>query len=149
MIKIIFFADSYKFFKDWVEEYQKRLWKNIEILKCRPSKGDKNTIIKKETTELRKILQKEKWYKALLFINWKEFSSESFYEFIDKKTANFWNIIFIIWWAYWVDYDIISDLINEKISLSKMTFPHSMAILILLEQIYRAFEIKKWSSYHH
>ncbi|MDR3150541.1 MAG: 23S rRNA (pseudouridine(1915)-N(3))-methyltransferase RlmH [Candidatus Peribacteria bacterium] len=36
-----------------------------------------------------------------------------------------------------------------KFSLSKMTFPHAQAIMVLLEQLYRIFMIKKCSGYHH
>jgi 23S rRNA (pseudouridine1915-N3)-methyltransferase len=68
---------------------------------------------------------------------------------IEEKEMQFWNVVFIIWGAYWVDFDIIKDQIDLKMSLSPMTFPHIMATLILLEQLYRCFEIRKWSWYHH
>jgi 23S rRNA (pseudouridine1915-N3)-methyltransferase len=43
----------------------------------------------------------------------------------------------------------LEEDIDYKLSFSKMTFPHLEAILILLEQIYRASMIRKGSGYHH
>jgi len=149
MLKIIIFADSYKHFNKAIEEYEKRLWKNIEIIKLKPSKNKKiNEIIKNETSILNKRLSSEKWFKILLDINWKNLSSEELNSLIEEKKHNFSNIIFIIWWAYWLDIEKL-DSINLKISFSKMTFPHSLIYLMLLEQIYRTIMIKKWSWYHH
>jgi len=149
MLKIIIFADSYKHFNKAIEEYEKRLWKNIEIIKLKPSKNKKiNEIIKNETSILNKRLSSEKWFKILLDINWKNLSSKELNSLIEEKKHNFSNIIFIIWWAYWLDIEKLNS-INLKISFSKMTFPHSLVYLMLLEQIYRTIMIKKWSWYHH
>ncbi|MBT3726751.1 hypothetical protein HOG21_03480 [bacterium] len=57
MIKIIILADSYKHFENAVKEYEKRLGKNIEIIKLKPVKT--GNIIQKETELLKKYLVKQ------------------------------------------------------------------------------------------
>jgi 23S rRNA (pseudouridine1915-N3)-methyltransferase len=150
MIKIIIFSDSYKHFEKTIEEYEKRLWKNIEIIKIKPSKRkEEKEIIEEETKILHEKLEKEKWYKIILYITWEMLSTEKLFELFETKKQNYSNIVFVVWWAYGVDIKKIENQIDFKLSFSKMTFPHSMAYLILLEQIYRIEMIKKWSSYHH
>lgn len=150
MYKILLFADTYKHFEESIKEYEKRLWKNIEIIKLKPSKKNEiNDIIKDETDILNEKLKEIKGYKILLYIDWKVISTQDLAKEIELKKQNFSNIIFIIWWAYGVDIEKIKDKIDLKLSFSPMTFPHSLAYLILLEQIYRIEMIKKWSWYHH
>ena len=51
-----------------------------------------------------------------------------------------------------VDYSLspeVYDRANEKISLSKMTFPHELVRLVFVEQLYRAFTILRHEPYHH
>jgi len=150
MIKIISFVDSFKHYDEPIKEFQKRLWKSIDFIKLKPSKRkESREIISEESKELVKVLQKTKWYKILLYIDSKQLDTIKFSELIEKKQAEFADIVFIIWWAYGVDYDMIKDNIDFKISLSPMTFPHAQAIMILFEQIYRVQCIKKWVGYHH
>ncbi len=150
MIKIISFVDSFKHYDEPIKEFQKRLWKQVEFMKLKPSKRKEiNEIIDEESKELYKVLEKEKWYKVLLFIDSRQLSTMDFYEIIEQKQMQYSNIIFIIWWAYWVDFAIIQNSIDMKISLSPMTFPHAQAIMMLFEQIYRVSCIKKWVNYHH
>ena len=150
MIKIISFVDTFKHYEEPIKEFQKRLWKNVEFLKLKPSKKKNiSEIILEETLELKKILEKTKWYKILLYINWKTFSSEDFSKFLEEKQMNFWDLVFIVGWAYWVKFEEIENFIDLKFSFWPMTFPHSQAIMMLFEQIYRAETIKKGSSYHH
>jgi len=150
MIKILIFSDSCKHFEESIKEYEKRLSKDIEIIKLKPYKSTNiNDIIQKETLLLKEKLSNIKWYKILLYIWWNNYDSISFGNFIFDKIDKYSNIVFIIWWAYWVNFDLIKDEIDSKISLSDMTFPHCMAFLILLEQVYRIHMIKKWSEYHH
>jgi len=150
MIKIIAFVDSFKHYNEPILEFQKRLWKTIDFIKLKPSKKKEiSEIIAEETDILKKYLEKTKWFKILLFINWKTLDSVSFSEFIEEKQVQFSDIVFIIWWAFWVDFEKISENIDFRFSFWPMTFPHSLAILMLLEQVYRAQTIKKWSSYHH
>lgn len=150
MYKLILFSDSYKHFDEAIKEYEKRLSKNIEIIKLKPSKRkNESEIIEEETNILKEKLEKLKWFKILLYIEWKVISTELLSELVEKNKQTFWDIVFIIWWAYGVDYEKIANNIDLKLSFSPMTFPHSMAYLILLEQIYRIEMIKKWSWYHH
>jgi len=149
MIKIISFVDSYKHFDTAIKEYEKRLSKKIDFQKLKPQKWQPRDIIKKESEILLQALKKEKWYKVLLFIDSKEMKTEEFMDFINDKIMNFSKVVFVIWWAYGVDFSILKEEIDFKFSLSPMTFPHIMAILILLEQIYRTIKIRDWSSYHH
>ena len=71
-------------------------------------------------------------------------SSIEFSEFIFDITR---NLIFIVGGPDGHPKDI-KEKANQILSLSKMTFPHEMALLILTEQIYRAISIKKGSKYH-
>lgn len=150
MIKLICPLDSFKYYKTPVEEYLKRLWKNFEFIKLKPSK--KNTVIeilKEESIALSNELKKQKWFKILLFIEWEHLDTMELFNFIENKKQNYQDIIFVIWWAYGVNYDFLKEDIDLKLSLSKLTFSHLEALLILLEQIYRCETISKGSSYHH
>lgn len=150
MIKILSFYDSLKHYEQAIKEYQKRLWKEVEIVKLKASKrNDIQSIIEEESKILAKELDKYKWYKVLLYIEWKEFDTLEFREFVEDKMMKIGEIIFIIWWAYWVDINLLDEKIDFKLSLSKLTFPHLESILILYEQIYRVLNIKKWWKYHH
>ena len=150
MIKIISFVDSFKHYEEPIKEFQKRLWKQVNFIKLKPSKRKESAlIIDEETKDLVKVLEKEKWYKVLLFIDSKQLSTMDFYKLIEEKQMKYSNIVFIIWWAYWVNYELLKNKIDYKISLSPMTFPHAQAIMMLFEQIYRASCIKKWINYHH
>lgn len=150
MIKIISPVDSFKHYKEPINEFLKRLGKKVEIVKLKPSKYEKiEKVVDEETKELQKILLKTKWYKVLLFIEWEQFWTLEFAKFIEENELKYSNLVFIIWWAYWVNINLLEKYINFKLSLSSMTFPHSQAIMILLEQIYRVVCMKKGIAYHH
>lgn len=57
------------------------------------------------------------------------------------------NICFIIGGSYGLS-DKIKNIANLKLSMSKMTFPHQLARIMLLEQIYRSFKILQGATYH-
>ena len=150
MIKIISFVDSFKHYDTPIKEFQKRLWKQVSFVKLKPSKRKViSDIIKEESIELDKILKKTKWYKVLLYIDSKQLDTIEFSKLIEIKQAQFSDIVFIIGWAYGVDYELIKNDIDFRLSFSPMTFPHAQAIMMLFEQIYRASCIKKWIWYHH
>jgi len=150
MINIISFVDSFKHYDEPIKEFQKRLWKTVNFIKLKPSKRkQKDLIINEESKQLLKVLEKTKWYKVLLYIESKQFNTLEFANLIETKQSKFGNIVFIIGWAYWVDYEIIKGFVDLKLSFSPMTFPHIQAIMMLFEQIYRVNCIKKWIKYHH
>lgn len=146
MIKIISFVDSFKHYEQAIMEFEKRLWKDIEIIKLKPVKNW--DIILKETDILIDILNKQDWYKIVLNPNWKNLSTEKFYELIEEKKMNYKNIIFIIGWANWIDYNKIKNLIDFELNFWKMIMSHILVILVLIEQIYRIKMIKKGTTYH-
>lgn len=150
MIKIISFVDSFKHYEEAIKEFQKRLWKSVDFIKLKPSKRKNiNEIILEESKILASYLEKERGYKILLYINSDQLDTIAFHKLIEDKQMTYWDIIFIIWWAYWVEDSLILPMVDKKISFSPMTFPHAQAIMMLYEQIYRSFCIKKWTNYHH
>ncbi len=145
MIKIIILADSYKHFEKAILEYEKRLGKQIEVVKLKPVKNW--NIIEKETDSIIKYLEKQNAYKIVLNPKGKNLSTKEFYDFIEKKKQTTKNIVFIIGGALWLDYEKLKNNIDYELNLWKMTMPHSLALLVLLEQIYRLEMIKKGTSY--
>ena len=78
----------------------------------------------------------------------KNFSSEEFSQKIDDIALNSnSHITFIIGGTLGLNDDVLK-VANEKISFSKMTFPHQLIRVFLLEQIFRAFKISKGETYH-
>ncbi len=79
----------------------------------------------------------------------KEFSSVQFSAYIAKQQMNRKkNLLFVVGGAYGFS-DETYAIANDKMSLSKMTFPHQLVRLFFLEQLYRAFTILNNEQYHH
>ena len=142
-----------KFLKDGIEEFQKRLrpYANFEIIELLPVEiKDEHLIAKALDEEAEKILAyiKPFSYVITLEINGKPLSSEDFaskIESLSKEGTS--EIVFVIGSSYGLS-PIVSNRADFKMSLSKMTFLHQFARLILVEQIYRAFKIIKGETYH-
>lgn len=85
----------------------------------------------------------------LLDENGKQFSSEGFSEYIQKRlNSGMKQLIFVIGGPYGFSEEVYKRA-QSKISLSKMTFSHQMVRLFFVEQLYRAFTILKNEPYHH
>ena len=150
MIKIITVgAIKEKYLKDAIEEYKKRISKyvNIEIIEIK-DEGllDEKTAIKKEAEKIEKYLN-NKDYIITLQIEGKQCTSLEFAEKIRNIQIQNSNITFIIGGSYGLS-NTIKDKSNYKLSFSKLTFPHQLFRVILLEQIYRAYKINNNESYH-
>ena len=142
-----------KFLKEGILEFQKRLtpYANFEIIELQPVEiRDENLIQKALDEEAQKLLAyiKPQSYVITLDIGGKMLSSEDFARKIsDLTNEGFGEIVFVIGSSCGLS-KIISDRADFKLSLSKMTFLHQFARLILTEQIYRAFKIIKGETYH-
>ncbi len=150
MIKIICIGKiKEKYLNDAISEYKKRITKyhQIEIFELEDvSLPDKKIILKKEAEKLLKILNK-KDYLITLELEGNQITSEEFANKISQTFLENSNITFIIGGSYGLDEEI-KKLSNYKLSFSKMTFPHQLFRVILLEQIYRAFKIINNEEYH-
>lgn len=150
MIKIICLGKiKEQFFKEAEKEYLKRITKysKINIIEL-PDEKDINIqqCLKKESENILKHL-KEKDNLIILDIKGNQKTSEEFSKMINEELTNNSNITFLIGSSNGLD-EQIKNLTNKKISFSKMTFPHQMFRIILLEQIYRGFKIMNNESYH-
>jgi len=86
---------------------------------------------------------------VLLDENGKQFSSEAFSEYLQKRmNSGLKQLIFVIGGPYGFSEEVYQRA-DGKISLSKMTFSHQMVRLFITEQIYRCFTILKNEPYHH
>lgn len=150
MIKIITVGSiKEKYLKDAIEEYQKRLKKytDLEIVEIKdegllPAKQ----AMAKEAEKINKHIN-EKEYIITLEIEGKELTSEELSKKIEDIMIINSNITFIIGGSYGIDKSI-KDKAKCHLSFSKMTFPHQLFRVLLLEQIYRAFKIMNNESYH-
>ena len=90
MIHIYIVSDSHKHFDSSIKEYEKRLQKAIRIYTIKPSKKDSKTeIIAQESSEILKKIEKQSGQIILLHMSGKQFSSESFAQYIEQKQMNF------------------------------------------------------------
>lgn len=145
-----------KFFREAIEEYSKRLSKycNLNIFEVEDSKvPDKVSdnlakVIKDEEASRMLNQMKKDTYLICLDLNGKEYDSVEFSEKISKLTAyGESNITFVIGGTLGIGDEVLK-IAKEKICFSKMTFPHQLIRVFLLEQIYRGFKIIGGETYH-
>ena len=144
------------YLKDAITEYSKRLSKfcNLNIIELQdeklPNKLNDSIITEIKNKECTKMIQsiKKDSFIICLDLKGKEFSSEEFSQKIENIALNFnSSITFIIGGTLGLNQEILS-LANEKICFSKMTFPHQLIRVFLLEQLFRAFKISNNETYH-
>lgn len=120
----------------------------LVILKDQSSDQKKESAALLEALEKRKFLQDGKVRVLLLDERGKSFTSREFSAFLgsarDQGTQRF---VFVVGGAYGFPAGLRERF--SLISLSKMTFPHDLARLVLAEQVYRGLQILKGSAYHH
>ena len=151
MIKIICVGKiKEKYFIDAINEYSKRISKftKLEIVELQDeATNDSNVVLLKEKEKILKVM-KTSDYNIALDIDGEMLDSVLFSKKIDTIFTNHnSNITFIIGGSCGIAKDI-KDMCDYRLSFSKMTFPHQLFRVVLLEQIYRAFKILNNESYH-
>ena len=144
------------YLKEAIEEYSKRLSKycDLTIIEIQdeklPNKINNSSINEIKNIECSKIQNylKKDSYVIALDLKGKQHSSEEFSERIESiKVNGFHSITFIIGGTMGLT-DSICQQANELVCFSKMTFPHQLIRVFLLEQLFRAFKISNHETYH-
>lgn len=143
------------YLRDGCAEYIKRLsaYSKVKVIEVaeekafdNPSAAEIINIIEKEGKRIIDKIPKGSFVIPMC-IEGKEFSSPDFSEELEKISMNNSNVAFIIGGSYGLS-DEVKSLGRLKLSFGKLTLPHQLARMVLLEQIYRAFSISNHSKYH-
>ena len=149
MIKIICVGKiKENYLADAIKEYTKRISKytKIEIIEVKDEDFDINKTLETEKNNILKHVD-NKDYIITLDIEGNEISSADFASKMNDIFNHNSNITFIIGGSYGLHSDI-KNLSNFSLSFSKMTFPHQLFRVMLLEQIYRTYKINNNETYH-
>ena len=149
MIKIITVGKlKEQYFKDAVNEYLKRLSKytKVDLIEVPDEDYDiKKTLLKEKESIMKFINDKD--YIITMEIDGKELSSIDLSKKINDTLIQNSDITFIIGGSYGIHEDI-KKISNYALSFSKLTFPHQLFRIMLLEQIYRSYKIINNETYH-
>ena len=144
------------FMREAIDEYSKRLsrYVKLQIVEVSDEKTPENASEAENSriisTEGERILSKIKDsdYVCALAINGRMYTSEEFSSYLDlAQIKSKGNLVFIIGGSLGLSQAVLKRA-NDSISFSKMTFPHQLMRVILLEQIYRAYRIMNKEPYH-
>ena len=144
------------FMKEAIDEYSKRLGRycDLEIIEVEDEKTSEKASEKEEELvrqrEGERIMNRipDGAYVVALAIGAKEYSSVEFAENINRLMVDGEShIVFIIGGSIGLSPEVLESA-DARVSFSRMTFPHQLMRVILLEQVYRAFRIIKGEPYH-
>ncbi len=142
-----------KYFTDMILEYSKRIsrYAKFSIVEVKeenfieePNGSERLEILKREGANIKKELS---GYVVAMCIEGKKLSSTGLSELIEKSQSRASEITFVIGGSYGI-CESVKALADFKLSISDMTFPHTLCRAVLTEQIYRAFSISNNGKYH-
>ena len=150
MIKIICLGKiKENYLNELIHDYASRInrYHKLEIIELK-DEGlvEEAKAIRLESEKITKYIS-SKDYLITLEIEGKQYTSVEFATKIDKILIENSNITFVIGGSYGLSSEI-KQKANLHLSFSKMTFPHQLFRILLLEQIYRAYKINNNESYH-
>ena len=144
-----------KYLRNASDEYAKRLSRYCDLkitelspvaLSDNPSENEISNALLKEREMISRAIPKDSFIVALC-IEGKEISSEELAYVFKEKANEGKRICFIIGSSYGLSEEI-KKFADMRLSVSKMTFPHQLFRIMLLEQTYRAFKINEGGTYH-
>ena len=144
-----------RYFEDACAEFQKRLGRfcNFEIVEVPDEKTpeslhpkDELLVLDKEGKRLMRAIG-EKDFVVALAIDGRQMTSEAFAAFLEEKEIEARPLTFVIGGSLGLSNEVYARA-DMRLSFSKMTFPHRIARLLLLEQLYRGFKIRRNEAYH-
>ena len=145
-----------KYLKNGIAEYQKRMnsYAPVEIIEvadeAAPNEMSAAEVEQVKEKESARILEKipDRAHVIALDLKGKQCTSEQFSAHIeDEMTYGSNHFVFIIGGSHGLSDDVLKRA-DTKISFGKMTYPHQLMRLILVEQVYRAFKIMRNEPYH-
>ena len=145
-----------RFFLDAFEEYRKRLGAYCRLdcaeipeqrLPEDPSDGQIRSALEKEGAEILRAVPPDA-YMVALCVEGRQLPSEAMAELIaGRENSGKPKLCFVIGGSFGLS-DTVKARSELRLSMSKMTFPHHLVRVMLLEQLYRAFQIQMGSKYH-
>lgn len=145
-----------KYLREAVDEYSKRIsaYAKLTVIEIEPerlpeepSEAQIESALKTEAEKIKKKIVPGS-FTAAMCIEGEQCDSVAFSRLINNNVNNgIGSLNFIIGSSYGLHSSIKKDA-NVRFSFSKMTFPHQLFRIMLLEQIYRAFKISEGSRYH-
>ena len=144
-----------RYFEDACAEFQKRLGRfcNFEIVEVPDEKApeslhpkDELLVLDKEGKRLMRAIG-EKDFVVALAIDGRQMTSEAFAAFLEEKEIEARPLTFVIGGSLGLSNEVYARA-DMRLSFFKMTFPHRIARLLLLEQLYRGFKIRRNEAYH-
>lgn len=145
------------YLRDACAEYQKRLQafcklNIVELNESRlpdsPSEKEIKTALSNEGKAMMSLLSGNGCYNITMCIEGKQLSSVKFAEKLEKISVDGKSTVNIVIGSSFGIADEIKAMSDFKLSMSEMTFPHQLARVMLLEQLYRAFQINSGGKYH-
>ncbi len=145
-----------KFYIDAFEEYRKRLqaYCRLELVEIteqrlndRPAEKEITAALEREGQEILKTVPADAYLVALC-VEGKQMPSEGMAELIAaRENSGKPKLCFVIGGSFGLS-PTVKARADRKLSMSRMTFPHHLARVMLIEQVYRGFKINEGSQYH-
>ena len=143
------------YLRDAVAEYEKRIGgfcrvESVNIKEAKlaqdPSDGDIRRALAEEAKQILSYMP-DRAFKVAMCVEGKQFSSEELASRIEGAFSVANEICFVIGSSHGLD-DSVKNSADLKLSVSKLTFPHQLMRVVLLESIYRCLNIIKGTKYH-
>ena len=143
------------YLRDAAAEYEKRLgafckFEMIQLkeerLSDEPSQNEINTALQRESEKIFAQIP-PRAYVVAMCVEGKELSSPELAEKLDEIANRTSDVCFIIGSSFGLS-ETVKKRADLRLSVSKLTFPHQLMRVLLLEAVYRAFNIQKGTKYH-